>query len=49
MVKRQVSIAFIGAGYMTAEHIKAFADIPEVVISGNNSRTREKAEKISSQ
>ena len=49
MVKRQVSIAFIGAGYMTAEHLKAFADIPEVVISGIYSRTREKAEKISSQ
>lgn len=44
-----VKVVFIGAGYMTSEHIKAFADIPEVFLAGIYSRTREKAEKISAQ
>lgn len=46
MAENQYSIAFIGAGNMTSEHIKAFADISEVKLAGIYSRTREKAEFI---
>jgi len=38
--------AFIGAGYMTREHLKAFQDIDGVETSGIHSRTRIRAEKI---
>ncbi len=37
-------VAFIGAGYMTEEHIKAFIDIPEVQIVGIYSKTISRAE-----
>ena len=40
-------VAFIGAGYMTEEHIKAFSDIQEVEIAGIYSRTFEKAKHLS--
>jgi predicted dehydrogenase len=33
-------VAFIGAGYMAREHLKAFADVPQVEIVGIHSRTR---------
>jgi predicted dehydrogenase len=39
-------VAFIGAGYMTTEHIKAFKDIPGVVLTGIYSRTQSRAEKL---
>lgn len=42
-----VKVAFIGAGKMAVEHIKAFADIPECQIVGIQSRTREKCEALS--
>jgi predicted dehydrogenase len=42
----KIKIAFIGAGYMTTEHMKAFAAIEEVEIAGIFSRTRNKAEKL---
>ena len=42
----KIKIAFIGAGYMTTEHLKAFADIEEVAITGIYSRTRSRAEKL---
>lgn len=35
--------AFVGAGSMAREHVRAFADIPGVVLSGIHSRTRERA------
>ena len=42
----KIKVAFIGAGYMTTEHIKAFAAIDEVEIAGIYSRTRSRAEKL---
>lgn len=39
-------IAFIGAGYMAEEHLKAFSAIPGVIISGIHSRTHEKAAQL---
>lgn len=37
-------VAFIGAGYMTTEHIKAFSDVPRVALAGIYSLTRARAE-----
>lgn len=42
----KIRIAFIGAGYMTTEHAKAFADIEEAELCGIFSRTRPRAEKL---
>jgi len=42
-------IAFIGAGYMAQEHIKAFKDIPEVSLCGIFSRTKSRAQNLSIQ
>lgn len=39
-------VAFIGAGYMATEHLKAFGDIVGVQLSGIYSRTRSRAEKL---
>lgn len=39
-------VAFIGAGYMATEHVKAFSDIVGVQLSGIYSRTRSRAEKL---
>ena len=36
-------VAFVGAGYMAEEHIKAFADVPEVELTGVFSRTPARA------
>lgn len=41
-----LKISFIGAGNMTSEHIKAFADIANVKLVGIYSRTRKKSENI---
>lgn len=37
-------VVIIGAGYTAREHIRAFADVPGVVIAGIHSRTRSRAE-----
>lgn len=41
-----IKVAFIGAGYMAFEHMKAFGDIVGVQLSGIYSRTRSRAEKL---
>jgi predicted dehydrogenase len=45
-MKMTYKVAFIGAGYMTSEHIKAFKDIPQVELCGITSRTRARAEAL---
>ena len=42
-------VAVVGAGYMATEHVKAFADVPGVELSGIFSRTRERAEKLAAE
>jgi predicted dehydrogenase len=37
-------VAFVGAGYMSREHIRAFQDVPGAEITGLYSRTRSRAE-----
>jgi predicted dehydrogenase len=39
-------VAFIGAGYMTTEHVKAFKDVTGVELAGIYSRTKIRAEKL---
>jgi predicted dehydrogenase len=39
-------VVFVGAGYMTSEHLKAFQDVPGVELGGIYSRTRNRAEKL---
>ena len=41
-----LKVAFVGAGYMATEHMRAFASLPDVEIAGICSRTRERAEKL---
>lgn len=43
------TIAIIGAGAMTREHLRAFSDIADVNILGIHSRTRAKAESIAAE
>ncbi len=38
-----LKVAFVGAGYMTTEHIKAFASLPDVAIAGIFSRSPDRA------
>jgi predicted dehydrogenase len=45
-VGAELKVAFVGAGYMAEEHMKAFAGLPGVVIAGIHSRTRARAEKL---
>lgn len=45
MNSQKIKVAFIGAGYMTSEHIKAFADI-NVELAGIFSRTKSRAEAL---
>jgi predicted dehydrogenase len=40
---KSIRVAFIGAGYMISEHIKAFSAIEGVVLAGISSRTQSKA------
>jgi predicted dehydrogenase len=40
---RPCRIAFVGAGYMASEHLKAFRDLPNIDLSGIYGRTRTKA------
>jgi predicted dehydrogenase len=42
-------VAFIGAGYMTQEHLKVFKDIENVELVGIFSRTKEKATKLANE
>jgi predicted dehydrogenase len=40
MIEQEIcKVAFIGAGYMTSEHLKAFQGLPNVKLSGISSRT----------
>lgn len=42
-------VAFVGAGYMAREHIRAFADVPGVILSGIYSRTELKAASLAAE
>jgi predicted dehydrogenase len=44
-----VKVAFIGAGYMAAEHVKAFRDVLGIELCGIHSRTRGRAEKLANE
>jgi len=39
-------VSFVGAGYMTSEHLKVFAEISDVKLEGIYSRTRSKSEAL---
>lgn len=39
-------VAFVGAGYMSSEHLKAFKNVPGVELAGIHSRTRDRAAKL---
>lgn len=43
------TVAFIGAGFMTSEHIKAFHDVPGVTLGGIHSRTAARAAQLAQQ
>jgi predicted dehydrogenase len=43
---KRCRVAFVGAGYMASEHLKAFKDIAGVELAGIYSRTTERAEKL---
>lgn len=43
---QECKVAFIGAGYMAREHLRAFADLDGVLLSGIFSRTRARAETL---
>lgn len=45
----KINIAVIGAGAMAKEHIRAFASLPSVTVSGIFSLTRSKAEALASE
>lgn len=49
MTIQKVKVAIIGAGYMAREHIRAFADVPDVAIAGIHSRTRSRAEALANE
>lgn len=42
-------VAFIGAGNMAREHLRAFQDVPGVVLAGIHSRTRDRAESLATE
>src|SRR5437868_8040950 len=42
-------VAIVGAGNMAREHLRAFADVPAVVLSGIHSRTRRRAESLAAE
>jgi predicted dehydrogenase len=45
-MKKIISVAIIGAGYMATEHIKAFSSIEGVKVVGIFSRTKSRAEEV---
>ena len=42
-------VAFIGAGYMATEHIRAFRDVPGIKLTGIYGRTKDRALKLASE
>jgi predicted dehydrogenase len=46
---RSCRVAFVGAGSMTREHLRAFGDVPSVSFSGLHSRTRARAESLAAE
>jgi len=46
---KSCKVAFVGAGYMGSEHLKAFQDVLGVELSGIYSRTASRAEKLAQQ
>jgi predicted dehydrogenase len=48
-VTTECRVAFVGAGSMAREHIRAFADVPGVVLSGIQSRTKARAEALAAE
>jgi predicted dehydrogenase len=40
------NVAVVGAGYTAREHLRAFSDVPGVLIAGIHSRTRARAENL---
>jgi predicted dehydrogenase len=46
MSVENIKVAVIGAGSMAREHIRAFASLPGVTVSGIFSRTRSRAEEL---
>lgn len=44
-----LAVAFIGAGAMAREHLRAFQDVPGVSLAGLASRTRDKAERLAAE
>ena len=46
MKAAECRVAFVGAGNMAREHIRAFSDVPHVTLSGIFSRTRGRAETL---
>jgi len=49
IIEEKCKVVFVGAGYMTVEHIKAFSKISSAELCGIFSRTKTRAEKISAQ
>lgn len=49
MGRETIRVAFVGAGYMGAEHIKAFRDIKDVELCAITSRSRPRAEALAQQ
>lgn len=45
---KAIKVALVGAGYMAAEHAKAFSGLPGVALAGVSSRTRARAEQLAS-
>ncbi len=43
------NVAFVGAGSMAREHLKAFRDVPGVALRGIHSRTRARAEALAAE
>ena len=49
VMKEELNIVIVGAGYMAREHVRAFQDIAGVKISGITSRTRMRAENLAAE
>jgi len=47
--EKNCKVAVVGAGYMAREHIRAFADIPNVSVVGITSRTKARAESLAAE
>src|ERR1041385_1274629 len=45
----ECKVAIVGAGNMAREHIRAFMDVPGVVVAGIHSRTRARAESLAAE